>query len=916
MRDSVMVKEWLTRFRFLFLHRKPNELDEELRFHLEQSTEARIAAGIAPEEARRQALIEFGGVERTREQCHQQRPGWWLGTVAQDVRYALRGLRRNRAFTLTAVITLGLGIGATTAIFSAVYALLLRPLPYPGANRLMYIYQAWPKKSDFSPIPMISPDFVAAQSTLKSFQSLAGFVDMGDRNLIGTGDPVRVEVVRMTANFLPMLGIVPRPGRNFLSSEDRPGGPAVVLLSHRLWESKFQGDPSVVGRAITLDGKSQTVVGVLPPRFLFPDPGIEPDVYVPMACDPDTNLSRDKGLWMVNSTARLRDGVTAQQAQAELETFAEARARGFSATFGSFGDGRTMVMEPLQRYLTGDDRRNLLLLLACVAAVLLIACANVANLQLARAMSRRHETAIRGALGAARSRLVRQFLVESMTLATLATAVGLCVALAATWLIRQGGMPGGFAGTSQAGTSQLAQLIRTPFGKLSAAVQVDGAVLLFAAGLALLTTVLFGLAPAITGSRTDLRAALQGTVLRMSSGREQRWLRHGLLITEIGLGVVLLAGAGLLIRSFANVLHNNSGFDASQSLTGAVQLQWDTPHDKVKSFADQLLPRLGAIPGVRTAAMASALPLDKMLCPNNMLAFGEGPLPPVGQRQGGCAISITPDYFHAAGTPVLKGRSFNDADNAAFVPVAIVNQAFAQLYFKGDALGQRFRSNIQAKKPQSDFTARTIVGIAQDVRYDSLEDDVQPIIYLPIDQVPLPRVNILLRSDVEPGSLASAMRKAVVATDADQPLFDVQTMQERVADSVAPRRLVMLLIACFALLAVVLSAVGVYGVFAYSVSQRAQEMGIRLALGASRAGLLRMVLMQAARLVLLGGVLGVSVAWGLSKLLASLLVGVTPHDAMSFSLAWLLMSVVALLASTLPAAEAARTNLISVLHAE
>lgn len=895
----------------LHKQRIESDLNNEIRSYVNAVTDEKISAGLSHAEAHRRELAESGGMEQVKQAVRNGRAGTFAESLGQDIRYGIRQLRHNPAFTWIAVITLGLGIGATTAIFSAVYALLLRPLPYPGANRLMYLSQAWPK-TDPKGIPLISPDFVAAQSALKSFQPLAGFVDMGDRNLNGAGDPLRVKVVRITANYLPTLGIAPQPGRNFLSSEDRPEGPAVVLLSHRLWESKFAGDPSAVGRAVTLDGKVQTIVGVLPAHFLFPDPAVEPDIYVPMGCDPDPTLSRDKQLWMVSTTARLRDGITPQQAQAELQTFAENRSKTYSATFHSFADGRQMIVEPLQHHLTGDDRRSLLLLLACVGAVLLIACANVANLQLARAISRRHETAIRGALGAARPRLVRQFLVESLMLATLATAVGLGIALAATWLIRHAGMPGGLAGTSK-----IAQLIRTPFGKLSAAVQVDGGVLLFAAGLVLLTTVLFGLAPAISGSRTNLRTALQSTGMRMSSVREQRLLRHGLLIAEIGLGVALLAGAGLLIRSFANVLHNDSGFDASQSLTGVVQLQWDTPGAKIKDFADRLLPRLRAIPGVRTAAVTSALPLDEALaCPNNMLAFGDGPLPPQGQRQGGCAISITPDYFRAADTSVLRGRAFNEEDNAASVPVAIVNQAFARLYFKGDVLGQRFRTNILAKDHAHDFAYRTIVGIVQDVRYNSIESEVQPAIYLPIAQVALPRVNLWLRSDVEPDSLANAMRTAVKSADVEQPLFDVETMDQRIADAVAPRRLLMLLTACFALLAVLLSAVGVYGVFAYSVSQRTQEMGIRMALGASRARVLRLVSMQALRLILVGSALGLAAALFLSKFLSSMLVGVSARDPVSLSAAWFLMTAVALLASMIPAAEAARTDLISVLHSE
>ncbi len=885
-----------------------SDLDNEIRRYVDAVTDEKISDGLSPEDARRCALAESGGIEQVKQAIRNGRAGTLLESLGQDIRFGFRQLRRNPAFTWTAAITLGLGIGATTAIFSAVYALLLRPLPYPTPSRLVYVYLAWPKTS-VQHYPMISQDFVAAQSTLKSFQLFAGFVARGDHNLTGKGEPIRVNVVEVTANLLPTLGIVPRPGRNFLSSEDRAGGPAVVLISHRLWESRFHGNSSIVGRAVTLDGKSQTVVGVLPAHFLFPAPGIEPDVYVPADFDSDTSISLQSQTYRVNTIARLRAGISAQQALAELNLFAAARAKGYPAFLNNFSDGRMIAFEPLQHYLIGDDRKSLLLLLACVGAVLLIACANVANLQLARAMTCRHETAVRGALGATRRRLVRQFLVESLTLAALATAIGLVIALAATWLIRQGGMPGAMAGTSQVG-----RLIQTPFGKLGAAVEVDGGVLLFIAGLALLTTILFGLTPAISGSGIDLRTALQGTALRMSAGREQRFLRHGLLIVEIGLGVALLAAAGLLIRSFANELDKNSGFDTSQTLTGVVQLRWDTPKAMVTGFVHQLLPRLQTIPGVGSAAVTSALPLDHTLCPNTLMVFGDGPLPPLSERKSGCVISITPDYFRAAGTPLLKGRFFNEADNAESAPVAIVNQEFARLYFKGDALGQQLRTNILAKNHE--FTYRAIVGIVQDVRYNGLDEGIEPEIYLPVDQVPLPRLNILLRSKVEPASLTGAMHRAVMAVDAHQALFDVETMDERVADVVAPRRLVMLLIAVFALLAVVLSAVGVYGVFAYSVSQRKQEMGIRMALGASRTRVLRLVSMQALRMILIGSALGIGTTFLVTRWLLSMLVGVTSHDPLSLAAAWFLMTAVALLASLVAATEAARTDMISVLHSD
>jgi putative ABC transport system permease protein len=860
------------------------------------------------------------GLKQLKQTVQDSRVKTTVESVLQDVSYALRQMRRNPAFTWTAVIALGLGIGATTAIFSAVYALLLRPLPYSDSSRLMEITEEWPKDNDFGD-PLVDRDFVAAQSSLRSFSSVAGYIyenlgppanHSGDQNLTGTGNPVRVKVVRITANFLPVLHVAPVQGRNFTSTEDREGGPAVALLSHRLWESRFDSDPRIIGRSLTLDGKAWTVVGVLPAHFIFPDSALEPDVYVPADLGADTALASSKiAIDFVQAIGRLRNGVSLQQAQAELKLFAQNRAKGYGSVFVEWAKGRQIRAEPLHNYLTGDQRTPLLILLACVGAVLLIACANVANLQLARTVAREHEVALRGALGAGRLRLTRQFLVESLTLATMAAALGLAIAGAVTWLIRRGGMPGDFSSASRT-----AELLQAPFGKLSAAVQINGWVLVFTAGLALLTTILFGLAPAIGASRTNLRTALEASARRASSGRQERRLRSVLLMAEIGLAVVLLTGAGLLIRSFVNVLRNDSGFDPRDALTAELQRNPSEAPENVSSFVHQLLPRLEALPGVQAAAIASGLPLEN--CPRSRrLRFGDGPQPSYLKQPRACSISISPQYFRAAGTGVLQGRPFSDDDNAGAVPVAIVNQAFAREYFNADALGRQFG----AIEGSNQFARLTIVGIVQDVRYGGLTGRVQPAIYLPFDQTPQGELahslrTILLRTSVVPGSLSPELRQAVINVDPGQPLFDVETMDQRMSQSVARQRLIMLLTASFAALALILAGVGIYGVFTYWVNQRRQEMGIRLALGSSRPELLRLIVMQALRLILAGGIIGIAGAWFLDRLLASMLVGVKVHDPVALSLAWGLMTLIALLGSSLPAMGASRTNLISVLHAE
>ncbi|WP_213804064.1 ABC transporter permease [Granulicella sp. dw_53] len=880
-----------------------SDLDDEIASYVATATDEKIAAGLAPEEARRRVLAECGGTEHVKQAVRNGRAGALAESLLQDIRFGVRQLRRNPAFAWTAIITLALGIGATTAIFSAVYALLLRPLPYPGSDRLMLIYQHTKYDAMSS---LIGQDFVAAQSTLRSFESVAGYTNNGDQNLTGAGAPMRVLVIGVTANFFPTLRVPPALGRFFLSGEDGKDGPAVVILSHRLWQSRLNSDPAIIGRTITLAGKAQTVVGVLPAHFIFPDSAAEPDLYVPAGIDADASLgTTNVSISLVQTIARLRDGATLPQAQADLKLFADTRVKGYAPFFVNWAEGRQILAQPLQRYLAGDDREPLLILLACVAVVLLIAYANVANLQLARSVTREPEMVLRGALGADRLRLIRQSLVENLTLSAIASVLGLAIAAAVTWLIHHSSMPGQLSSGSP-----VADLLQAPFGKLSAAVEVNGWVLAFTAGLALLTTILFGLAPAIGSSRSDLSTTLQGAARGVSSGRQQRRLRSVLLVSEIGLAVMLLTGAGLLIRSFTHVLQNDTGFDPRQCLTARMQRNLSEELEKTRAFAHQLLPQVQVLPGVKVAAIGSALPLEDNGW-NRTLAFGDRSPLPVGQRPGAYIISISPEYFAVTGTRLLQGRTFTYQDNAAAVSVAIVNQAFAHKYLNGDALGKQFRININGQ-----FIPNTAVGIVQDVRYDGLETDVRPVIYLPFDQAPYREVNILLRTSVEPASLTAAMRKAAINIDPTQPLFDVATMESRLSQSLAQRRLIMLLIVSFASLAMVLAGIGVYGVFTYWVSQRRKEMAIRLALGASRPELLRLTVSQAMPLILAGGVIGIAGGWFLNHLLASMLVAVKVHDPVSLSLAWALMTLIALVGSCVPARSAARTNVISVLHSE
>ena len=882
------------------------QLDEELRAYVAMLVDEKVARGVPAEEARRRAMIEVGGATQVKQAVRETRAGRDLESLGQDVRFGWRMLKRSPSFTLAAVISLGLGMGATTAIFSAVYSLLIRPLAYPNAQRLVWISNFWPKIHIDT---VLSPDFVEARSHTRSFEQLSAFT-VGDENLTDSGEPVRVSCAWVTANFLPMLGTVPQLGRLFTESEDRPGGPPFVLISDRLWRRQFNANPAIINTSITLDGGKQTVIGVLPPHFRFPDLELEPDVYGPQRVDPDASITITKRLTNLNVIGLLKTGVSAHEALAEMRTFYASRKASYPPGFQSLMQGQQTRVEALQQHLTGEDRTPLLILLGAVALVLLIACANVANLQLARAGMRRQEISVRGALGASRRRLLRQFLVESLLLALIAAVLGFAMAWGVTAAIQSTPLPE----AAQINLyTQGVPLLRLPFGKLSVAIGVDGWVLAFTMGLALVTTLLFGLLPAWQGTHPDLARSLTGPAQRITSGREQRVLRQILLVAEVSLGVCLLACAGLLSRSFLHVLEADPGFDPRQVLTGVTLLsgQKYQAGDARNSFAEQLVSRLENLPGARAAAISSILPLDPYDARSAFMMEG-APKPPMGMRPSVPVISVTPAYFNAAGTPLLEGRTFNSGDSPKTGMVAVVNRAFVAKYLSGEAVGRRFELNSW----EGDMRPVTIVGVAADTRHGGMEQPQEPEVYLPMAQLPQLETKIIVRAEGDVALLARAMRNEVTATDREQPLFDVQTMEARAQASLGQRRLITLMLMIFAILAVVLAALGVYGVFSYSVAQRAHEIAIRLALGSARARVLRLVVAEASWLVTAGGVIGLAGTFFLSRLLRSMLVGVTAHDAVSLCVAWLVMTAVGTIASYAPAARASRIDPNALLHAE
>jgi putative ABC transport system permease protein len=879
------LRAWTRRVAGLFTGaRSDRELAQEIEEHLRMHAEDYQRAGLAPDEARRQALLAFGGVARVTEQYRDRRSLPLVETTIQDVRYALRSLRKHSGFAAAVLVVLALGIGANAAIFTVVNGALLRPLPFSDPARLVHVWHVPPPAS----FPGMRRFAVSAANYLDWQRRQHVFDRMAIHHyktftLTGRGQPELLRAQGVSAGFFEVLGAQPLEGRWFLPEEDQPGRGQVVILSHRLWQSRFGGDRSVVGRAITLDGVPYTVVGIMGPAFAYPDWA---QLWTPLAWTEKERAVRGEHSCLV--VARLAPGKNVGAAQAEMTAISRSLEREYPEDNTGWG----ALVVPLHDDLVGDIRTSLLVLLGAVGFVLLIACANVANLVLARTLARRREIAVRMALGAGAGRIVRQVITETLLLALAGGALGLLVARAGVDLI----------------TAFLGQALPQ-----SAPIDPDWRVLAFTAVVSLLTGIAAGLVPALRVARSSVIHAIKQGGGREDSEAAGSRVRGMLVTVEVALSLVLLVGAGLMIRSLFLLNSVSPGFEPRGVLTAAVSLperRYPEGEQKIRFF-DELVRRARALPGVESAGANTNLPLGGggnnwpvQIAGRRQLRMSEQP-----QVQGNV---ITPGYLRTMRIPIVRGRDFTDADREGAPAVALISEATARRLWPGeDPMGQRFTI---AFFPEA---VREVVGIVKDVRERELAMAGTASLYLPVAQVPVADAALVVRTQLAaPEMLASSLTATVRAIDPDLPLVDVMPMEMVVRRSVADRQTTVYLLAVFAAFALVLAAVGLYSVLAYSVRRRVREIGIRMALGADRRGVVRMVIADALRPTVVGLVVGVLAAIAIRRVVESLLFGVSPSDPVTFAAVSALLVVVALGASALPAYSATRVDPMLALRDE
>jgi putative ABC transport system permease protein len=808
--------------------------------------------------------------------------------MLQEIRHALRLLVKNPLFTLVGILTLALGIGATTAVFTLVNALLIKPLPYEDPAQLVLLFEHF-KEQHLDTIPVSPPEFLDYKSQLKSFDKLAAF-DTATFNLSEGDLPERIFGAKVSADLFPLLGVQPIRGRAFRPEENAVGRDDVVVISERLWRRKFDRDPRVLGSKLIADGRTFTVVGIMPSSFEFPLPlfnvtgaqfGERADIWQPLGFTDEEMKRRSSRSYGV--IGRLAPGISSQQAQAEIETVVSGMRTRFKDNYpqtDSFG----ATIYPLKEQVIGPMRPLLLIVSGAVALVLLIACANLATMMLARASEREREMAIRVAVGASRGRLLRQSLTESIALAILGAAAGTLLAIWAVDLVKS------------IGTQTIPRLSE---------VQIDPTVLLVTVVIAVFTGLAFGIAPGLVGGKLDLIESLKEGGRGSTSGRRHNRLRNALVIGEVALALVLLTGAGLLLKSFVRLGNVNPGFNPDHVLTAEISLPDLRYPDKQSqvNFFNELERRVSHLPGVKHAGLTIILPMSGVNSDSSFEIDGRPkdqahPMPDEEIRL------VSADYFRTLEMPLLQGRFFNAGDKLDAPPVVIVNQALAQKYWPNEnAIGKRMRA------PTREGPVWTrIIGIVGDLHHRGLDQPVKPEWYAPLTQAPYPSVILAVRSAQDPTSLTSAIRREVQAIDPAQPIAHVRTLTEVVGDSIAPRRLSVILLTVFAGIALVLASVGIYGVMSFLVLQRTHEIGVRMALGAQRGDVLRLIIAHAGALIGAGTMLGLIVALVSTSALRSVLYEVSALDLSTFLFVTLTLAAVALLASYIPARRATRAD--------
>jgi predicted permease len=811
-----------------------------------------------------------------------------METLWQDARYAFRTLLKNPAFTLVAVVALALGVGANTAIFSVVNAVLLRPLPYKNPDRLVLVKESLPELG-WSQLSTSPAEFLDYKEGNDVFSAIAAFRDLS-LNLTGQGEPQRIQAARVSASLFPLLQVQPAMGRAFF--EDEVGKSDVVILSHAIWQGHFGSDTAIIGKVVKLDDKPYTIIGVMPPEFHFPYAWTSladaAELWIPLALTEEEKNNR-AGSFDYGVIGRLKPTVSLAEARANIEAVA-ASAQQLHPEVYNGNVHVTVTVVSLQQDVVKGSRPLLLILLGAVGLVLFISCANVANLQLARATTRQKEIAIRSAMGATTARLVRQLLTESIMLALAGGGCGLLLAAWAVDLI------------AKFGPQDVPRLHE---------VSLDSTVLIFTLVVSLLTGILFGLAPALQNSRLNLNETLKETGGRWGQGREGKRLRGLLVIFETALALVLLVGAGLLINSFVRLLRVPPGFDPE----GVVIARTAMPatrypkHQQSKALYKQVSERLAALPGVQSVGVASNLPL-----------IGEWQIGFIidgrasNEYYNASSALVSNDYFRAMGIQLIRGRAFTDEDREDTLPVIIINETMARNFWPGeDPIGHRIKWGGWGKDAWL-----TIVGVAADIKVSSLEAELMPAVYMPIFQIPRARPNtvFIARTNAGETSLISAVRGEIRAADEELPVYDIRTMKQVVAESISQRRFSMMLLAVFAATALLLAAIGLYGVISFSVTERTQEIGIRMALGASRREVLKLVLGEGLYLSLTGIFLGIAGAFVLTRLMSSLLFAVSATDPVTFAATSLVLAGVALGACFIPAHRATKVDPMVALRHE